>query len=534
MVKWLSSVLVNVAVSLLAGGAFALVLLSLRWPVVHDLPIMLYEGYLIQEVGLAPYRDFFDMNPPGTMMLYAILHQITAGGSLACRLVDIAALIAIGVFTCLALRRNGWKTGVVAWACFAIAYLSLGPNGALQREMFCVLLVAVSAALVWGRNEKNTVGWLSFLLCGLLAGMAVTIKPLTFLCWPPLLLGVILSRGLKRNDLMASRAPVMFKALAQFFLGMLVSLTVVAAWLANKQALTSFLDIARHYYPIYTQIGGDGRVFELGLVPFLKRYIYLPVRIFTQSPFVILAFLGIVSASGSRDKRFVGQATAVSAFVVTALLYLSISGKFWSYHKIPLFYGLSLCTGFVVSRRLSRRARTRIGFSLLVLVAAGTSLPFAELHNELKMWWQGQRHPVKRGTVETISRYLRNHTDPSDTILPLDVTGGAVHAMYNLRRPLYGRFIYDFHFYHHVGHPYIAALRNELLSEFTSDKPEIVVVLEGWRPFGRTCSQEFSELDGVLRQNYVVALKTDQVSILRRVAGQPKRNRKIGPDVIHR
>lgn len=61
-------VLSTVVVSLMASVAPSFSLLSLRWPVVHDLPTMLYEGYLIHEVGLVPYVDFFDMNPPGTMV----------------------------------------------------------------------------------------------------------------------------------------------------------------------------------------------------------------------------------------------------------------------------------------------------------------------------------------------------------------------------------------------------------------------------------------------------------------------------------
>jgi hypothetical protein len=42
---------------------------SLGWPLIHDASIMLYIAWLIGE-GAVPYRDAFDMNPPGVYLIH--------------------------------------------------------------------------------------------------------------------------------------------------------------------------------------------------------------------------------------------------------------------------------------------------------------------------------------------------------------------------------------------------------------------------------------------------------------------------------
>jgi len=54
-------------VGLIVAGvfAFALVYLSLDWPLINDGPLMHYVAWLMHQ-GAVPYRDIFDMNFPGT------------------------------------------------------------------------------------------------------------------------------------------------------------------------------------------------------------------------------------------------------------------------------------------------------------------------------------------------------------------------------------------------------------------------------------------------------------------------------------
>ena len=175
---------------------------------------------------------------------------------------------------------------------------------------------------------------------------------------------------------------------------------------------------------------------------------------------------------------------------------------------------MSLCAGLSATSQL--RLRGAVGHSLVVLTAGLALIPLHQLDNELWMWRQGERHAIKGGTVEAVAEQLRKYTKADDSVLPLDVTGGAIHALYKARIPLHGRFIYDFHFYHHVDQPYIRSLRKEFMSTLTGRPPDLVVQFTSWKPRGRTCSEEFPELQALLK-DYRTLCQTNNASVLCRV-----------------
>ena len=72
--------------------------------------------------------------------------------------------------------------------------------------------------------------------------------------------------------------------------------------------------------------------------------------------------------------------------------------------------------------------------------------------------------PVKRGDVDVIATFLSQRLRPSDTVQPLDVASGAVHAMLITKSLIATPFIYDFHFYHHQKRPIIRDLRGRMLA----------------------------------------------------------------------
>lgn len=505
----------TVAICMAVTFALLLFVLSLRWPVVHDLPIMLYEGFLVHDAGLVPYRDFFDINPPGTMLLYSAIHQITAGASFACRILDLSVLVAIGVFTCLALSRHGLKSGILATACFAAAYLSGGAILALQREYLCVLPLAMSIALVFRTNSSDAPRWYSLFLCGILAGVVLTIKPPMILCWVPLMVKAACFTGCDTSIERRRFLLRLLKTAILVFSGMLLPILLVAGWLSYNHALAAFLDMARHYYPLYAEIDGSGMVRSAGVVQLLKRYRVEMIPLLL-CPFSIVACLGVSWGSRMTDRRLRTQNAILFALVLCALLYVFIGGKFWPYHKFPLYYCVSLCAGMTLSRGLLHHYSESRWRAAILCVAIATSLPFASLGQEFLIWREGKTHEVKKGHVSLVSSYLQKNATLSDTIMPLDVTSGAIHALYKIRRPLYGRFIYDFHFYHHTSTQYILDLRKELISQFRDDKPSLVLKFESWRPHGAGCSDEFSELDAILREDYVTVLQTKGCSIMRR------------------
>jgi hypothetical protein len=507
--------LLTVALCMAATVAVLLAALSLRWPVVHDLPIMLYEGFLVHDAGLVPYRDFFEMNAPGTILLYSAMHQITAGAPLACRILDLSVLAAIGAFTCLALSRHGLRSGILATACFTAAYLSAGPQESLQREYLSVLPLAVSAALAFKTYRFDASRWFSLFLLGILAGVVLTIKPAMALCWIPLIVKAACFTG-DDTSVEPRRLPLrLLKTAVPVFSGMLLPVALVAAWLSHNHALAPFLDMARRYYPLYAEIDGYGMVRSAGVLQFLKRYVVDTIALL-QCPFSVVAFLGVTWGLSMKDRRLIEQKAILLALVLCALLYVPICGKFWPYHRFPLDYGVSLCAAMTLSRGLSHHFKESRWQAAILCVAIAASLPLASLGDEFVMWREGKTHEVKEGRVRVVSSYLRENATLSDTVMPLDVTSGAIHALYEVRRPLYGRFIYNFHFYHHTSTRYVESLRRDLIAQFRDGKPSIILQFEAWRPHGEGCSKEFPELDAILREDYVTVLQTNGASILRR------------------
>lgn len=513
MTRQLESILLTATTVFVAGAALLLALFSLRWPLVHDLPIMLYEGCLIADFGMVPYRDFFDMNPPGTMLIYTLLHSATDGEDLPLRLVDLSLVTAIASLTMLTLRKHGWRAGLLASSCFAIAYLGGGPNQALQREVFCVLLFAISAAHILGGNTPSVSTWRT-LVGGLCAGCAATIKPPILVLWLPLLLfscvATLQTKGPSRKEQYLTLAQRLFV----FSVGLVAPIGAALLYLHVNGALAAFLDMASNYYPLYTEIGGDGSMHSVGFAPLLKRYVIETLPLLHWSPISMLGFIGLSAIGRRRSLHGRSEFSALFVLLWCAIVYIPLSGKFWFYHRIPLLYVVSLCAGLSATSQL--RLRGAVGHSLVVLTAGLALIPLHQLDNELWMWRQGERHAIKGGTVEAVAEQLRKYTKADDSVLPLDVTGGAIHALYKARIPLHGRFIYDFHFYHHVDQPYIRSLRKEFMSTLTGRPPDLVVQFTSWKPRGRTCSEEFPELQALLK-DYRTLCQTNNASVLCRV-----------------
>jgi hypothetical protein len=116
----------------------------------------------------------------------------------------------------------------------------------------------------------------------------------------------------------------------------------------------------------------------------------------------------------------------------------------------------------------------------------------------------------KARRVDALTRDLAPLVPAGATVQVLDTTGGGVHALFRLglRQPT--RFIYDFHFFHHVDDPRIRALRAELVSGLAARPPAAVVVLEeSWPELGYARLAAFPELAQALEHSFTLAVSGD-------------------------
>ena len=500
------------AVVLVICIAGVLALLSLRWPLYHDLPIFLFDGYLMHDLGLIPYRDFFEVNSPGTMVMYGLLHQLSDGDELMLRLVDMIVLAGISFFTIQALRDHGWRSGALASACFAIAYLAYGPSQSLQREYICVLFLAMSTTMAFRVNAASRV-WLPMGAMGLLAGVSSCIKPPMILLWAPL---VLLVAATRLKSMRLSPGVLLREAsqsLVPFAVGVALPILAIIWMLARNHALDAYLEILLDYYPLYTQLHGGGGVWDVsGFTLFLRRFVSGPLELFYDFRFVILSFIGLTLAWSYKGRPQFVQCVVISGMVLMGVAYAATSGKFWPYHSFPLFFGLALLAGLSVNRDVLRVRTGATWHSIVLCVAIAVGFPLTMMGKEFWQWRDGSTFEVKDGRVTLVAEYLENNTEETDTVMALDTTSGALHALYRIRRPLHGRFIYDFHVHHHIDNPYIQKLRREMIAQFANGEPDIVVRFdESW---GR--KPNFPQLDAILENDYEVALQENNVTILRR------------------
>ena len=510
----------------IAAGAATLVIigmaLSLRWQVDHDLPIMLYDGWLVFGAGLAPYRQVFEMNPPGTFLVYGTIDALTHGRNLPVRLFDIASMFALSGLTMLALRRHGPRAGLIAASVFLAGYLKLGQQMALQREYLVLLPLALSLTLALEARVQHARRH-QFVL-GMLAAAVASVKPSLGLGW------LVLSAGLCAREWSAAPAgvPRLRGALAaalSFVAGAGVVGVSLWVFLARMGAVPAFVQVVRDYWPLYAQL--DGHAYVAPVPGVASRVLSIVLGAFgaiSHVPFTLAAGAGAFALAlhaTDRERRI--EVCVLAALLFVVALHVSLSNKYWPYHYLPVRYVVALLAGVCFSARWDDVVR-RAWPALLVPVALlACGVPLSEGRGQAPLHTahaggSARTADVKEADVDVITRYLREHLQPGDRVLPLDVTGGAVHAMYRTHTRLAGRFLYDFHFYHHVSSPMIQALRQEIVDQVERQPARLVVRFhEPWRPSGEDCAADFPALDSALTRGYRVALTSGRFEILERL-----------------
>jgi hypothetical protein len=485
---------------------------SLGWRIVHDSPLMLYTGYLL-DLGLVPYVDFFDMNPPGTHLLNWLVYRAIADSDLEFRALELLSLAVVGGAAWLYLRPFGRAAALAAPQLYVIHHLSLGPYFAFQREDVCTVCLALSL-LVAFRTPRWPLSRRAAAI-GFLAGAISVIKPQLVLPMPLLVLGALaweLDTDWRRLRTWRALVP----SSAAFLAGLAVIPVVTLAILAWLGGLGAFLDMASHYWPLYSQLRGDATL----ATPLDHAQDVLRVPR-TLCSFAVLGPAAIGLALAAMAVERAPQRARVEFFTLLAvagalLAVVGMAGKLWTYHFFPAWLLLSLAAGLSLAR-LPRESDA--SYAARILVVAFFTLPVVYRPPYLREFLSHERVAVKDGDPDEIAQFLREHLRPGDLVQPLDVTDGAVHGMLLARARLATPFLYDFHFYHHPDDPYIRALRERLTTGIEATCARFVIRFRApWRPSGPGTASDFPALDAALA-SYDVALSSRNFEILERRPG---------------
>lgn len=424
-------------------------LCSLSWRMVNDTPIMLYLAKLMVRQGAIPYRDFFDMNLPGSYWMFGWIIRALGTSDLSVHAANLIVLAAI----------SGLMFAVLSKPCAACATLGIGLGAlrvfsgesafVLQRELFA--LIPISALLVLGLRRPLHGFWQSTVAGALMAWLAL-IKPQLALYGLPVLvlLGAECENGRQRVCLYAGMA----------ICGAL-PLVACGLWLVKSGAWPGFCEVVQ-YWPLYGQMTHGFAFVSAG-----DRFCDTLNGVMRMlcSPYAVVAglslFAGWQAGALSRKQLWLWGSLLALTVIVPAM-----TGQFWGYHRLPFFY-LTLCvSGYLLAGR-------KWAMALSVLLVAFW-IPFTGW----RVWRETSMPSVvsqKHEVPDAFARYLTTHLRPGDRVQPVDWSCGAIQGMLAADALPATRFPYTFYFLHHVRHPLIQKIRKEFMDELTQNPPRFLL-----------------------------------------------------------
>lgn len=185
-----------------------------------------------------------------------------------------------------------------------------------------------------------------------------------------------------------------------------------------------------------------------------------------------------------------------------------LSGQFWEYHYDPFEFWLVAALSMLVVPILADARNFAIP-GLLLISSMGYGFWRHHVMNP---------GPAEHGVVADMTKAINQVVPAGVAVQPIDWTTGAVQALLRTEHPLGTRFLYDYHFYHHVDTPVIQKLRAEFVSQLTECR--VPFVLEVRREYkdvmtGIGTSDRFEELDRLLNERYESVYEGRTYRILR-------------------
>lgn len=476
--------------------------LSFAWRQYLDTPLLNYAGFLVVEHGMVPYRDIFETSMPGVFLFHSLLGKTLGFSDPAVRIADAFFLLTGMALVYLVLKPFSKIQGFFAAILAGLIYQSFGAKMALQRDYLGFLGILGCMAIFTNLPDDEEPGSWTPVAIGFLVGFASSFKPHQGIILP--FLAYFYSQKYKKN---------LIKESVKILCGFLTSFSIPVIWIWHKGGLKSFLYIFFNYLPLHTQIGHDFTV-----VPWPGKLWYSLSGLIMLNDHLIFLLLTIATFAVCRScfsNKFSTKFKFLFLSAAVYFFYTAITGQFWYYHWIPHLFSSAICISFLLSPACQHSKRTVVisilAIFLLLILQVGVS-------QEFQMQISGQELlPPLGGVPDQISAFLKNNLKPEDKVQALDWVNGAIHGMLEAKAVSATRFLYDYHFYHHISNPVIKKLREDFINSLRSSPPEyfIYVFLKS-RVSGPDTTQEFPALGKLLFSNYSIVLKDERFAIFKR------------------
>jgi hypothetical protein len=221
------------------------------FPPGRDATVFAYIGRTIALGGM-PYRDAWDIKPPGIYLIYALLGGGSGGADerfLRLRIADIGLAVLVGAcLRALAGELGHARAGLAAAVWFAGLYLQGGFWGLGQTETWANLFALISMLASLRAASLAGAGASLSLVSGLSLGIVLAIKFTS---------AVVLLPCVSLCIAWAQPAHRLQRA-AWLFAGALVPPAACAVWLAGRGALGAYADVLTGFVAPYARVTPNG------------------------------------------------------------------------------------------------------------------------------------------------------------------------------------------------------------------------------------------------------------------------------------
>ena len=478
---------------ILAVTFIILMVMSLDWPLIWDVPIFHYIGWLMS-IGKVPYKDIFDMNFPGTFLLHLFVIKVFGSGDLGWRLFDLLWLNMINVCVFYYLKPFGRLSAFVAAVTFSVFYLSSGPLHSGERDYFIILFMLMSIQCLASSFEKKC-SLFKIALAGLILGGAIMIKPYV---------GAFYSMLLASIGIYAYRKG--YAWITHVFVFVISGLFIPLAmclWLGAQGGLRPFWDMMVNYLPIYSDL--SRQPWQNILLSYDLLYIPLVFEGFIVLVISILFFI--------KQKTWNIRRGFLCLGVIYGLLHYLLQGRDWYYYLFPfLAFLIFLAASWLHDKDMQRHPVVHT-IMLLMLLHLSIGYGIAGIKNII--------YPLdfRNFTGYFLANDLKNKIKPGDEIQIISHWGPSPHAMLLLQQPMVTRFVLTFHLFHNIQHPYIQKLRAEFLKTLQARRPKIIAVYKtGWNENSSESIKKFPALADWLGKNYKMTIDKNYYQIFERLS----------------
>lgn len=462
-----------VAVLMLVVVFFGLIRFRLlEMPLERDEGEYAYSGQLLLQ-GIPPYKLAYNMKLPGIYAAYAAMLAVfgeTPAGIHAGLLLINAATTLLMCF--LTARLFGRLAGIVAASSYALLSTSSSVMGFEAHATHFVALLALAGIQLLLMALQFRRPWL-FLLSGILSGTAVLMKQhgIFFVLFCFLYLVWSEWRRSSGSEAVLQHAGV-------FAIGVILPYVAVCLALYKAGVFGEFWFWTVSYAGEYSKMG-----WHRAVRAFLEnsRAVASPA-----APVWILAALGMSAPFWNPGVR--RQAIFLLGFFLCSFLALCPGAYFRPHYFILLLPAAAMLVGVAVSSAAQEMALSRKYASLAIIpvLVFAASFGYAVLHQR-KSYFSMEPVAVFQTTYPDspflaavrVADYIREHSPATGRIA---VLGSEPEIYFHARRHSATGYLYMYSLV--VRQKYTARMREDMIRELETNRPEYIVYVDVWDSWG--------------------------------------------------